>query len=112
VKREKNGMIQRILKGIKNPGRAINRIANKLSSLTASASAIQDVEGFVGIPENRSQSEYGDYVSFVTKAAIDRGAFSKFKSHPSYRAVLEHVTPQEGAEYLAIIEKQNPEFME
>jgi hypothetical protein len=103
------GMRHKILRGIRNPRRAADYLLAKLPNMIES-SLKQDQ--FVGIPENRSLSQYGDYVSFVTTAAQDPAVFSKFKSHPSYRAVLEHVTSKQGEEYLAIIEKQSPELID
>jgi len=99
----------KILKGIKDPRAAAYYLRNTLPNSIASRFK---KPGFVGIPENRSESEFGDYVSFVAKAATDADTFSKFKSHRRYRAVLEHVSPEQGSEYLAVIEEQSPDFFD
>jgi putative sugar O-methyltransferase len=92
-----------------NPRHAANYLSTKLSDLIALHSKNSE---FIGISENRSASEYGDYVSFVARAVANPSIFSEFKSHPSYRAVLEHVTPELGEQYLAIINEQNPDFID
>jgi putative sugar O-methyltransferase len=102
-------MRDKILRGIKDPHAAVYYFRSKLSQAIASRFK---KETFVGVSENRSESEYGDYVSFVAKAAQDSDVFAKFKSHRSYRAVLEHVTPEQGREYLAVIREQSPEFLD
>lgn len=51
----------------------------------------------------KSISEMSSYPRFCYLAATDEFAFKDFKSHPDYRAILEHVTPTQGSEYLKII---------
>ncbi len=67
---------------------------------------------FAAIEANRSRSDNGLYVAFVERANRDYKVFSKFKSHPHYRKVLEHVTKKQGQEYLDAIISQSPEFID
>src|ERR1700683_3457025 len=53
----------------------------------------------------------GEYLKFVERAAHDSDIFRTFKTYPSYRAVLEHVSKEEGAEYLKIIQRDAPDFL-
>jgi putative sugar O-methyltransferase len=94
---------------IRDPRRAASYLLDKVVGLAAARSRDED---FVGSPGNRSVSDSGEWVPLVAKAARDFSVFSKFKSDPIYRKVLEHVTPEQGEKYLAIIEHQSPEFLE
>ena len=95
-------MLQKVLKGIGNPRRAANYLARKLRSRPADfkQSCLQSSESIT------------DYVLFVIKATTDYRIFSRFKSDPAYREMLEHVTPEQGEKYLAIIKNQSPEFFD
>jgi len=66
---------------------------------------------FIAIEENRSESENGLYIGAVKEAVGNYAAFSKFKRNPHYRGILEHVSPEQGMEYLDIIRQQSPEFV-
>ncbi len=98
-----------ILNGLKHPLRSARRLRDKLSFSYAEHFEPED---FVGIPANRALSETKYYVSFVTQAVENYKVFSRFKSDPRYRAVLEHVSPQVGADYLSIIRQQTPELLD
>lgn len=52
------------------------------------------------------------YKRFCQKAATDDATFASFKSHADYTPMLEHVTPVQGAEYLDVIKKRNPELLQ
>lgn len=67
---------------------------------------------FVSTEAYRSQSDDGSYVAFVERANRDYNVFSKFKSHPHYRAVLEHVSKEQGQDYLDIIIREFPAFID
>jgi len=86
-------MLQKVLKGIRNPRRAASYLALHLRFLY-----------------RKFRWGGADYVSFVTKAARDYRVFSRFKSNPMYQGTLEHVTPEQGEKYLAVIKEQSPEF--
>ena len=66
---------------------------------------------FVGVSAARSDSDAGTYVAFVRSALEDRRVFAKFRRHPSYTHVLEHVTKEQGRRYLSAIESQSPELL-
>jgi putative sugar O-methyltransferase len=106
VLREK--MFQQVLKGVRNPRSVAGYLLGKVRSLTDKLRSHVD----------ESVSLWGgnkgikDYVLLVTKAAADYRVFSAFKSDPSYREMLEHVTQELGQKYLAIIKDQSPEFLD
>jgi hypothetical protein len=62
---------------------------------------------YVGAVDNRSISDDGLYAAFCDTASHS-DAFRMFKRHPHYVAILEHVTKEEGAEYLEAIEAMEP----
>lgn len=67
---------------------------------------------YIALEENRSQSENGLYISFVKRAVKTPKVFAKFKRHPSYRSVLEHVGEADGYRYIDIISNQTPEILQ
>ena len=102
-------MLQKVSKGIRNPRRAASYLDRKLRYL---ADKLRSHEGdFVGSLWGGNRG-IADYVLFVTKAARDYRVFSRFKSDPSYREMLEHVTPETGEKCLAVIKDQSPEFFD
>lgn len=56
---------------------------------------------------NRSDSDDGEYIKSVNRALASSRAFNQFKRSPAYRHILEHVTPEQGAQYLDILESRN-----
>lgn len=69
-------------------------------------------ESFIASTGNRSTSDNGRYVSFVESALNDYNIFSKFKQHPHYTEILEHVSEDQGRQFLEIIKEQTPKFFE
>ncbi len=67
---------------------------------------------YFGIPGNRSLSDDGLYVPFVTQAVNNPDIFATFKSHPIYRTVLEHVGEADGRKYIDVIRQDNPIYLE
>ena len=55
-----------------------------------------------------SVSDNGRYPFVCYLASKDENIFSTFKSNPIYRYVLEHVTEEQGREYLDVISEYNP----
>jgi putative sugar O-methyltransferase len=51
----------------------------------------------------RSESDNGSYLYIINKAIYDENTFKNFKNHPYYKAILEHVSYDEGKEYLRCI---------
>ena len=62
--------------------------------------------------ELRSDSENGRYERTVAGILANQHAFDNFKRDPDYRVVLEHVTAEQGRDYLAIIRKRNDGLLE
>src|SRR3990167_955403 len=58
-----------------------------------------------------SISELSDYSKVCREAAESDEIFKQFKQHPEYREILEHVTYEQGSEYLKIIEQAYPFIM-
>lgn len=54
--------------------------------------------------QRSSVSDGTDYVALCERAAGGGAAFEDFRSDPSYREILEHVTPEQGMAYLEHIE--------
>jgi putative sugar O-methyltransferase len=52
------------------------------------------------------------YKRFCKLAATDEKVFKTFKSHPDYVQMLEHVSEEQGFEYLRIIKDQNPQLLD
>ncbi len=55
-----------------------------------------------------SVSDAQEYLDVCKKATTSEGVFATFKSDPKYTAILEHVTEQQGYDYLSIIQKKYP----
>ena len=58
-----------------------------------------------------SLSDNIDYPAFCALANRDEGLFAEFKRHPTYNAILEHVTEEQGAAYLEIIIAEHPKLL-
>lgn len=58
-----------------------------------------------------SQTDRPDYNHVCNRAVRDDNFFDRFKSHPDYKVVLEHVSFDQGRKYLEAIEKQDPELL-
>ncbi len=53
--------------------------------------------------EYKSASDNGEYPELALKAALDPATFSVFRRHHKYLGILEHVSRNEGEQYLNII---------
>lgn len=51
------------------------------------------------------------YVEFCAQAAADHDVFESFRCAPIYMAMLEHVTEEQGADYLRVIRRDNPDLL-
>ena len=69
------------------------------------------VPEFVGLSGKRSLSDDGRYVALVRAALRDPRVFARFKRHPDYRLILEHVTEAYGRQYLDLILSSSPDLM-
>lgn len=67
---------------------------------------------FVATEPYRSESEDGDYPAAVERALSSEKHFATFKQNPDYQLVLEHVTQEQGAEYLALLKADAPDLLE
>lgn len=67
---------------------------------------------FVAAEYIRSDSDDGQYIRAVENANRDFEAFSNFKRNEDYRFVLEHVSYEQGREYLEILRSEAPDFVE
>jgi hypothetical protein len=95
-------VLNKALRGIRDPRRAVSYISDRLRKLRSRE------DDLVGSLWGSNSS----YILFVTRAREDFRIFSRFKSDPSYRAILEHVTPEQGEKYLAVIKEQSPAFFD
>ena len=62
---------------------------------------------FSNSKEYRSASDNGRYGAAVLNALKNQNAFKNFKRNYSYREILEHVSKDQGLEYLKILQKRN-----
>ena len=60
---------------------------------------------------NRSDSDDGKYLFAVRKALKSGQRFRNFKRHPFYNAILEHVTKEQGEDYLRVIIEDNSDII-
>lgn len=67
---------------------------------------------FIGAEGNRSLSDNGSYVEFVESAVRDYAVFQNFKQSPVYRTILEHTGLPMALEYLKVVAKQHPHWIE
>jgi putative sugar O-methyltransferase len=58
-----------------------------------------------------SITDGSQYVELVTHALHDNFTFKYFKRHPKYKEVLEHVSYEQGLEYINIAVEQDPELL-
>lgn len=65
---------------------------------------------FSAIQENRSLSDNGEYLTYI-RSVLNKPTLDGFKHHPSYNLILEHVGHSHGIDYVDIILKQTPEFV-
>jgi hypothetical protein len=59
-----------------------------------------------------SQTDRPDYLGVCGQATRSEKSFNNFKRNPSYQVVLEHVSYEQGLEYLKLIKKQDEELWE
>lgn len=69
------------------------------------------VSEFVGLSGKRALSDDGRYVALVRAALRDPRVFARFKRHPDYRLILEHVTEAYGRQYLDLIGRSSPDLL-
>lgn len=55
-------------------------------------------------------SNYTEYRAAVAEAIVQSPQEWTFKSDPRYQRILEHVTPEQGAEFLALVEEEFPDL--
>ena len=69
---------------------------------------MDSVLGYFSQKRDRSEAQRGGhYLSAVKDALKDRTAFEKFKQAGSYNAVLEHVSEDQGGQYLEILKARD-----
>ncbi len=51
------------------------------------------------------------YRMFCKRASEDDETFKTFKLHPTYGIMLEHLTPEQGLQYLDVIKERNPHLL-
>ena len=94
-------MKNKITKALKNPGYAIYVLLSRYAKFNSRRHV------FAHSKEYRSDSENGKYASAVINALKNQKAFENFKRSYSYREILEHVSYEQGAQYLDILKNRN-----
>jgi putative sugar O-methyltransferase len=92
--------MNKIGKSLKNPRYAIHVVMSRLLRINLRA------KFFAHAKEYRSDSENGNYASAVINALKNQKAFDNFKRSYSYRDILEHVSEDQGKQYLRILESR------
>jgi len=67
---------------------------------------------FSNIKEFRSASDNGNYLSTITKVLKNQKSFENFKKFNSYRDILEHVSKEQGEDYLKILESRDDQILD
>ena len=67
---------------------------------------------FAHAEEYRSDSENGHYASAIMQAVKDQRSFDNFKRDYDYRKILEHVSEEQGAQYLKVLQSRNDGILE
>ena len=96
----------KLTKAIKNPRHAAYVISARYSSDRLKPKV------FAHAKEYRSDSENGMYASAVLRALRNQKSFENFKRQYSYRDILEHVSREQGSEYLAVLTDRNDGLLE
>lgn len=65
----------------------------------------------VGGGRPSSITDEASYLDFCALAAADPSAFGTFRREPIYVQTLEHVTEEQGAQYLSIIRRDSPDLL-
>ena len=60
----------------------------------------------------RSVSDDGEYPNFCARASLDPTVFSRFRSDPGYQRILEHLTPDQGAQLLNRMQATHPALLD
>lgn len=97
--------MNKIKKALKNPGYAVYVIASRILKVGMRAKV------FAHAKEYRSDSENGKYALAVINALKNQKSFDNFKRSYSYRAILEHVSKEQGRSYLDILESRNTSML-
>jgi len=97
--------MSKISRVIKNPGYALHVVVSRMMKISLRERV------FSHIKEYRSDSENGDYASAVMQALESQKSFDNFKRSHSYREILEHVSKEQGKQYLEILEARNDSIL-
>jgi hypothetical protein len=85
------------------------RLRNRLALRARMRQMIAPIRGLLDRARGRtSVTDEGSYTKLCDEAARDPAVFASFKTHPSYTPVLEHVTCEEGSDYLRIALDKTP----
>ncbi|MCX2717380.1 hypothetical protein OQH61_06500 [Helicobacter sp. MIT 21-1697] len=63
--------------------------------------------GLLESERNSSISSSMDYPQFCALAAQDSKVFEHFRTNPIYTAILEHISPELGQQYLNVVLQRN-----
>jgi putative sugar O-methyltransferase len=97
--------MNKILKAVKDPKYALHVLSRKLQVSIRQKS-------FAHAEEYRSDSENGYYASSIMQALKDQSSFDNFKRNYDYRKILEHVSEEQGAQYLKVLQSRNDGVLE
>ncbi len=100
-------MIKKILVKLKNDG-----FISTIYAIFFKIKLFFKIRQFTVIKKLRSESENGSYPGVVSSFIKDNRKFKNFKRNNSYRRILEHVNYEQGKEYIKIIQRDNPHFID
>lgn len=99
-------MKSKIQKAINDPKYAMHILISRYFSINFLK------KSFAHKSEYRSDSENGNYSAAVENALKDQKSFNNFKRNGYYREILEHVSREQGQEYINIVLSRNDGFFE
>ena len=99
-------MKNKLLKALRDPGYAIYILLTRYMRISFRKKM------FSHAAEYRSDSEDGSYAAGVIKAIRNQKTFDNFKRIYSYREILEHVSKDQGHEYLEILKSRNDSILD
>ena len=99
-------MMNKLTKAINNLGYATHILVSRIFRINSRQKI------FAHSKEYRSESDNGNYASAILNALQNQESFDNFKRSDSYMEILEHVSEEQGRQYLDILKSRNDGILE